>query len=69
MFNKQKFKSLLILSGKSIREISGLLGINEATLYRKMNGTSDFYRNEMQMLIECLNIVNPIEIFFDEYIT
>lgn len=69
MFDKQKFRAILILSGKSISDVAKYLGINEATLYRKMNGTSDFYRNEIQLLCDYLNIENPKEIFFAEKLT
>jgi hypothetical protein len=64
MFDKRKFKALLILSEKTIKEVAELLNINEVTLYRKMNGTSDFYRSEIQTLCDHLNIENPAEIFF-----
>ena len=64
MFDKQKFKALIILSGKSIKEVAEALQISESSLYRKMNGTSDLYRNEIQQLCNYLNIENPAEIFF-----
>lgn len=64
MFNKRKFKAAVILAGKTLPDIAELLGINLATLYRKMNGESDFYRNEIQILCEELKIKNPVEIFF-----
>ncbi|MTI56122.1 helix-turn-helix domain-containing protein [Geosporobacter ferrireducens] len=69
MFDKKKFKAQVILSGKTLQEVADLLGVNIATLYRKMNGESDFYRNEIQLLCESLNIKNPAEIFFAEKIT
>ncbi|MPN24509.1 hypothetical protein SDC9_171908 [bioreactor metagenome] len=69
MFDKKKFKARLILSGKTLQEVADILGINLATLYRKMNGESDFYRNEMQILCKELKIDNPAEIFFAEKIT
>jgi len=64
MFNKQKFKACLVLSNKSTTEVAKHLGINRTTLYRKMNGESDFYRDEIQILCKFLNINNPSEIFF-----
>lgn len=69
LFNKKKFKAQVILSGKSMMEIAHLLGINQTTLYRKINGKSDFYRNEIYKLCNYLNISNPIEIFFADKIT
>lgn len=64
MFDKNKFKAQVLLSGKTLTEVADILGINLTTLYRKMNGESDFYRNEIQMLCEKLDIKNPSEIFF-----
>ena len=66
MFDKNKFKVQLILSGKTLQDVADILGVNLATLYRKMNGKSDFYRNEIQLLCQGLDIKNPIEIFFAE---
>lgn len=64
MFNRLKFLGKVKEEGKTIKEVADFLGLNVATLYRKMNGESDFYREEMQQLIIFLNISNPMEIFF-----
>ena len=64
MFDEIKFKRAVEDSGKSLQDIADLLGINLATLYRKMNGTSDFFRNEIYIICEELNLKDPIEIFF-----
>lgn len=69
MFDKNKFKIQLLLNNLKLPEIAELLGVNLVTLYRKMNGESDFYRNEIQLLCEILNIENPAEIFFAEEVT
>lgn len=68
MFDKKKFKAQIILAGKTLQEVADLLGVNLATLYRKMNGESDFYRSEIQILCKELNISNPKEIFFADKI-
>lgn len=64
MFNKAKFKAKVIEKGLTMECIAHELGINQATLYRKMNGSSDFFRTEIQTLCVLLDITNPIEIFF-----
>lgn len=64
MFNKRAFKALLILKNKSMEDVAKFLGISRTTLYRKMNGESDFFLNEIQKLCEFLQIENPMEIFF-----
>lgn len=50
MFDSKKFKAKLIESGLTVTDIAKALGINEATLYRKINGSSDFSRNELTMI-------------------
>ena len=50
MFNEKKFKAKIIECGKSMTDIAKALGINEATLYRKVNGYSDFLRNELTII-------------------
>lgn len=64
MFNKRKFKAQIALKGQTIRSVAKHLGIDDATLYRKMNGESDFFRAEIQALCDLLEIENPSEIFF-----
>jgi len=69
MFNQKKFKALLVMKGKTMQNIADLLAINQATLYRKINGNSDFYRREIQAISNYLEIEDPNEIFFAQEIT
>ncbi len=64
MFNENEFRKLIAKKGLTLQNVADMLGINIATLYRKMNGTSDFYRNEMDILVRELKISNPNDIFF-----
>ena len=66
MFDRKKFKALLVLKGFTVGMVAKELGVNEATLYRKMNGESDFYRNEIQTICDLLEIDNPGDIFFTQ---
>lgn len=66
MFDSKKFKAELIIKGKNMKDIANVLGINEATLYRKVNGNSDFYRREIQIICNYLDIENPSDIFFNK---
>ena len=66
VFNKNKFKAQLALSGITAKELSQKLGIDESTLYRKINEEGRFSRQEINTIIEVLNIENPMEIFFAE---
>lgn len=56
MFRLNVFKSKLSLHEKTMRDVASAIGINEATLYRKVNGTSDFTRNEIQIIKQFLNL-------------
>lgn len=69
MFDEKQFRALVVLSGLSLQQVAAELGINEATLYRKMTGKSDFYRKEIQQLCELLNIENPAAVFFAHNLT
>lgn len=66
MFDRNKFKAKVIASGYTIEKLANILGINTATLYRKMNGHSDFSRSEMQIIRQTLSISQQDmdEIFF-----
>ena len=66
MFDKKKFKSQLVLAGISAKELAEKLGINESTLYRKINEDGRFTRKEINDMISILHIVDAKEIFFAE---
>jgi len=65
MFNINKFKAILLLKGKTLEDIAKLLDIDIATLYRKMNGKSDFWRSECKQIRDYLDLKNPEDIFFE----
>ena len=66
MLNVKKFRSVLILKGKTYKNIAELLNINVTTLYRKLNGESDFYRSEIDSIAKYLKLTleEVEEIFF-----
>ena len=68
MFNKNKFRAKVIENGFAMKQIAESLRISEVTLYRKINGTSDFTRKEIQKLKEILKLdaKTTDEIFFTE---
>lgn len=71
MFNEKLFRIVLLKEEISLRQIAELLGINLATLYRKMSGSSDFYRDEIQKICEFLklDLKDKESIFFNQNIT
>lgn len=56
MFNEKLFRMTLLREGISLQQIAELLGINLVTLYRKMKGNSDFYRDEVQQICDYLHL-------------
>lgn len=66
MFDRNKFRAKVIENGLTMEQVADKMNINTATLYRKMNGESDFTRKEMQLLrnILSLNTKTADEIFF-----
>ena len=56
----------MTLRGVSKKELAVKLGINEITLYRKINNDGFFTRKEINTMIDVLAIENPAEIFFAE---
>lgn len=64
MFDKNRFKAQIVLAGMTSKELAEKLGINESTLYRKVNNDGNFTRDEINKIIEILRIENPQDIFF-----
>jgi transposase-like protein len=66
MFQKNEFKAEVVRRGLSLDEVAKAIGINPASLHRKMNGTSDFYRGEIEQIIKLLGLngEDVIRIFF-----
>ncbi len=71
MFNKNLFKAEVIKAGMTLKQIAGILGMNIATLYRKLNGESDFTRNEIALFKDYLKLeISEIDaIFFAKQLT
>lgn len=49
MFNRDLFRAKCIEHGIRTQDAAQIMGINPATLSRKMGGQSDFTRNEIQL--------------------
>lgn len=64
MFDIRRFKAQLIIKGVTNRMLAERLNINESTLYRKINADGDFSREEINIMIDFLEIENPMDIFF-----
>ena len=69
MFDKRKFLAQMTLRDVSKKELAKYLGINEVTLYRKINSNGYFTREEINKMIGYLHIDNPTDIFFANELT
>lgn len=69
MFDKRKFLAQLALRDVKKKELAEYLGINELTLYRKINNDGAFTRKEINAMIKFLHIEDPAEIFFADKLT
>lgn len=65
--NIPELKAECVRRGVTLEELASRIGINNATLYRKMTGKSEFSRNELQAIrdILYLNDEQFLHIFFE----
>lgn len=68
MFDRNKLRAKIVEKGFTMEKLAKILGIDSATLYRKMSMKSDFTRNEIVMIKDALEMtVDEINsIFFAE---
>lgn len=66
MFNETEFKVMVIRAHKTNKEVAEYLGIDESTLWRKLQNNGRFTREEISKLIVFLDIEDPKPIFFAE---
>jgi predicted transcriptional regulator len=69
MINANMLKGHIVTNGLTVKKIAKIIGIDAATLYRKINGQSDFYCHEIIDICRILNIKDPIPIFFADKLT
>ena len=69
MFDKKRLEAELVLQNISKAEFAKALGIDTSTLYKKMNGKSDWTLTEIRKMGEILgkDKINPI--FFAEKVS
>ena len=66
MFRKNELRSEMVRQGITNESLAKAINISDSAMYRKMNGESDFYRNEIIAISKILNLNNArmCEIFF-----
>ena len=69
MVNVRKLKAKIIESGKTIAEMSRILGINPSTFYRKLKRNS-FEIGEADVMVRelCLSPEEANAIFFNQFV-
>lgn len=68
MVDTNKLRGVIAQRGLSQRKVAESLGMTGNTFYRKMK-KGVFDSDEMNIMITLLNITDPCEIFFADYVT
>lgn len=56
MFNRDLFRAKIVENGKTMKDAAAAIGCSEAALSRKVNGISDFTRNEIQLFRQAFGL-------------
>lgn len=64
-----ELKALVVRKGKTMKGLADFLGISTPTLYKKLNGESDFYRHEIIKIAEYLDEKDLSYIFFSQKVS
>lgn len=69
--NANKLRYYIAERGKTLTDFEAALGISKAALYRKMNGKSEFTREEIQKAIFWLGLSDEetMAIFFSDKVS
>lgn len=69
--NQTEFKVAQIRAGLTKEDIAKILGLNSVTVYRKINGESEFTLSELRTLKKILGLSNSDvdRIFFNDELT
>ncbi len=71
MFNERLFRATVVLNGMTLGMLASQIGINDATLQRKMKNNGSFNRDEIAKIAEILHLSDKdiIDIFFATELT
>lgn len=70
MVNVNKLKGKIVECGKSVAEVSEEIGVDKATLYRKLSNSGSFTLGEADAITKALNLSkeDAVAIFFAQYV-
>lgn len=66
MFDEKKFNAAIVLKGETRRDAARVMKMNPSTLFRKVNGESEFNRKEIELFCRHYG-VDPSGIFFTNH--
>lgn len=69
MFVKSEFNAAIARKGMTKTDVARVLNITPTTLFRKLRRGGDFNRAEIGVLIDKLDIDDPVAVFFAPEIT
>lgn len=69
MFDKNGFMAYVDKRGVKMTAVARAMGICTTTLYRKINGESDFTRAEIQRCCDFFNVREMNDIFFAQEVS
>lgn len=69
MFDKYKLEYEMKSRKVTVDDLCLKLDISRSAFYRKMNGTSEFTRSEIQGIVDCLELESPKDIFFADKVS
>ena len=68
MVDTRKLRGVIAENGKTQKDVAEMIGITPKTFYERMQ-RGVFGSDEIQIMIDCLNISNPMDIFFASKVT
>lgn len=68
MVNTARLRGIIVENGKTQQEVAKMLNMTPKTFYSRMK-KGVFGSDEMQIMIDNLNIDNPMAVFFDKEVT
>lgn len=68
MIDTNKLRGIIVENGKTQCDVAKMLGMTPKTFYTKMK-KGVFGSDEIQIMIDKLNIHNPMDIFFAKKVT
>ena len=64
MFDAKQFRAAICLAGLKTKDVAYAMGISKSTLYRKLNGKTEFTREEIQRFCDYVKPADMCKIFF-----